>query len=1819
MSSDDSSKRALPGAPSATLPPSEVALRSRADATVDVVLEDLVPPQRTAPPPTPRGPAGPPPASLPRPAAPWTAPKPSAALPRPSGASVATPGGAASVPAVARAAVGHVPAAPLGRTATSVGMPSPLPGLASAPRAPSAAGALLAPTSALDAAEHAGPSVPDDPFSQDVLTFVRACEAELATNPDTLRSARLHFEIARLSETPLGDLRRAGAHYQEALSRAPDHVPAIRGARRVLLARKSHQSALALFDAEARVTSAPNRKAALLHAKGRLLEDVMGLRAEARDAYAAALELDRSDATLLKALEQCDLASESWTALARTYERAANAVAGDPRHRAALVVQRARLVEQRLNQPDAAIELYETALKLDPLATGALSALKRLYHSQKRWRDLIGVLTREAELTQDKSVRAMALYRVGRLHAERLGNRDEAVSALERASSEMPDDLLVLEELARLYEAAERWGALVVVLARLARATEAPTDRVALLHRLGTLNEERLKVDDDAVQFHEQALAIEPTYIPSLQALGKLYTRHSSWDALARMHLAEAEAVDDPRRRAAAHARVAEIFEAQLGRLDDAAEHHARALGLVPGYPASFKALTRIYGALGKHRELIEIYERAVDGAPDPERAITYLFKIGAVFEDALGELLQAAHAYRRILSLDANHLGAIHALQRATERAGRWLELVEALEIEAEKTKDSGQIVALLHRAGEVLDDTVGDRDAALVRFRKVIAIDPKYVPALTSLGRIYYRTGRWEDLLDMYRRELEVTPRGPGAVSLLLKMGELCEDRIGRDDEALAHYQRAAEVDPGNRPALRALGRKLRERGEWAPLVKVLEVGLDGLSDPSRCALAAYRIGEVYEERLGQSERAIAMYEQALKTAPEYRPAVDALARLRAEAKAWPKLVDDLARETATAKDPSLAITALVREGEVWADELREPRRAIACFEAVLEREPGHLAALLALEPLYRKTGAWESLAKVYVTEARVLTDPGARAAALRELARLGESRALGTTEGLQGTYETVLGLFPGDAGALAALERLALERADRHLLTVVDARLVAASDDSTVTAAHQTRMAESLDAQDDPGALAAYRAALAFDPESLGATRGLSRIAERTGDPATLAEAARREAAVSRNGEAAAHLLVRSARVRLERLGDTAGALEDLERALELHADSAEAADRLIVTLTLANDPSRLVDQLSRAATSAQTAERQAVLWMEVARIYAEVQGNLAGAIGALNRVLRSSPSHVQTLLQLARLYSRDSQWTEAANLLARVVQLAPDREVLRDAHLELATLWEERLGETQRALVSLQAVLALDDRNREALRRLAELHGREGDLERANGSARKLLDASTEPADRASALVLIAKLERRRGDARAAAGALYAGVSVEGPSGAAAADFKQHLADSGGWEHYAGALAQFLADAPANRAALPLRVQACLELAHVQDDELGLREDGIGTLRAGIAQLGEDPGLREELARRLRKSGRTDEALRELARLLVVDVGRPDTYRDLARTYEAMHRPEEARYSLQPLVVLGAAQASDLDSLRTRPPRPGQARAGSYDAEALKTIEAGARHTVAVALLATLPEAMGKLYPIDLEGYGLSTRDRIGPRTGNALRNLCDRIAGVFGVGEYDLYAHRARGRGVSIELSDPISVIVPVGLAELPEPQQVFALSRVFANIARGIATIDKLTPREVEVVLAAAARTVAPTFGQGLTSEDFLDDQSKRIGKALSRRNRKTLEELAAQYVSSPAPDFPTWARALQQTANRAAVLVGDDLNAGVEVLRRTEREFVGIDGATLARTSPIIADLLRFWVSEAAFAFRRHAGTIAPLPAPSGQLGNGG
>jgi hypothetical protein len=343
-----------------------------------------------------------------------------------------------------------------------------------------------------------------------------------------------------------------------------------------------------------------------------------------------------------------------------------------------------------------------------------------------------------------------------------------------------------------------------------------------------------------------------------------------------------------------------------------------------------------------------------------------------------------------------------------------------------------------------------------------------------------------------------------------------------------------------------------------------------------------------------------------------------------------------------------------------------------------------------------------------------------------------------------------------------------------------------------------------------------------------------------------------------------------------------------------------------------------------------------------------------------------------------------------------------------------------------------------------------------------------------------------------------------------------------------------------------------------------------------------------------------------AGRHQEAIQQLRTLLYSDLLKTEAWRDLARNFDALRRSGESRLALMPLAILGAASDAEIGHLSTNPPRPAMAREESLTNDVLRALlPKGPAEESAGDLLAALGPGLPKLYPPDLEAFGLVARDRVTSRQGHPLRTLADRIATVLCVDEFELYVHRVRSRGLAVELSNPPSLLVPAQVAELPESQQVFLLARPLAAISVGLHPVEKLTPREVEVLLASACRNVSPGYGSGLTSEDFLADQAKRIHKALPRRTRKSVEQMAARYVEAPRLDFTRWSAAVGRVCQAIAALLADDLVACVEVMQRSERELHGLEGPALVRSSSTIRDLLRFWVSDAGVKLRKQIGML--------------
>jgi tetratricopeptide (TPR) repeat protein len=1616
---------------------------------------------------------------------------------------------------------------------------------------------------------------------------------ELHGETDPKRIGRFHYEIARLYETVVGDLEAADGHYTLALQSTPETLPVVVGARRVLIARGEYERALELFDRELRVTADRAAKAALMLQQARVLGDRLGRTADARKVLAAACELASSDAIAIKALAQADWSLQSWEQLAQTLEREANAVAGDPHHRAALIVHRARLTEVHRNDTEAAAELFEEAYQIDDKVAGALRALERLHHDRRHWRDLIRVLEIEAERTRDVDTRVMARFRIGQLQADRLGNRKEGIAALESAVQDNATQPAVLAALAQLYEEAGSHQALASTLSRLVSSTTDSSERLSHLQRIGELCRDELADENAAIRAYEAALSIDATYVPALRALAPLYAARKKFDLLVEMHEAEAAATNDIPRRALAHARAAEILE-RVDRRVEAIAHHERALTLDEELSSSFRALVRLYTLTGEHHKLIELYDRALQRV-DRARQIEYLFAIGDLHRGPLGDAEAAEAAYARVLELDPKHLGAVHAIQRTAEAAGRWKQLVDAFDLEVSIVDDRSEIVALLHRVGQVLHELLGQPKEAVARFRRVLEIDSHHRATLASLGRIYATEGHWADLVDIYRRELDIIGDPQSKVALLHKTGEVYQRFLTDTDKAVACYRDALTLDPRHGPSAHALERIYAERNDWKALVTLVEAERQHATEPATKQRAAMRAGAIYEERLDDKNSAERCYADAVALQPGDQAAAEALARVRAQLQHWQALAEELEGRAQQAREPSASIDLLLRAAEVWLDRMGSAERAAGCYEQILEIDPSHLAALVALEPLFRRVKAWSSLSDVLSRQVDVLADPGAKAAALSERARVLELHGIGDADDLIDCYSQILSIRPGDRTALEGLERLALTAHDPRILADVEGRLAMAAGEPELASSYLTRQAEALETSGQPQALDVYRKALELDGKNRGALRGLNRLAELLGNGRAMVEAAEREAALARDPNEAANAWVRSGAVQADHLDDADAAIGAFEQALALWPDHVEAAERLRDLLGRRGEFETLVERLTRAATDAKTDARQSALWIEVSRLHAGELANLGAAVAALQRLLQKQPDNADALLELSQLFVGDRRHADALPLLERAIKAAPPVELRRRAHAMAAECYEAA-GNAKMAFRNFERALEMGADDRDLLERMVALQMKEKQFAAAADVATKLVQIARSDNERVRGLMLLADAKAGAGATEDAVELLAEAISIEGLGGRARTRLARVADSPAAWSRYANALRDRLE----RRGGAGLEPAAVyLEIAKVEHERLEDADMSLGTLIEGLHACGSDPVLRFELARRLREVGRIDDSIEQFQYLLMDRVTHADAWRALAQGFGDTGRARERQMALQAVVVLegpGAEEAMEIGGWQPRtaaiPPRalvPGALG---------ELFVARERQEPAAAVLASLVDGLGKVRPVDLARWGVTRRDALPRGVEHPLRPLIDRLAALFGFDEFDCWLHHTQDTGVIVEPTPRPTLLVPAWLTELDLPRQVFPLARALFNLARGVHAIDGFSGREIEMLLAASARTIVPNYAEGVAAREILDDRQKLILKGLPRRRRDQYKSACTVLARSPTQDLGSFVQWAHQTARRVALIVADDLIGSLDALRRTDE--IG-DGPS----SPIIADLLKVWVSKPAIDVRRRVGLV--------------
>jgi DnaJ family protein C protein 7 len=279
-------------------------------------------------------------------------------------------------------------------------------------------------------------------------------------------------------------------------------------------------------------------------------------------------------------------------------------------------------------------------------------------------------------------------------------------------------------------------------------------------------------------------------------------------------------------------------------KYEDALRDCRRAEELELGSAKILHRLAKVYTALGRPEEAMDVYDR---------------IQPAATAKDVAPAKNMAMHIKQAQDTLASSSSGsmAIHAIQQAEKGLGygvqpprKWrLMRGEAyLNMGTVNSLGDAQNVAMsLLRANNADPEALvlrgralyaqGENEKAIQHFTKASECDPdlkdagKYLKIVKKLNRMkeegntHFKYGRWQQALDVYTTALEVDPTNKGTNSKILNNRAMCYSRLKKYTDAIADCDRAIQLDPSYTKARKTRAKALGEGGDWDEAVRAFK----------------------------------------------------------------------------------------------------------------------------------------------------------------------------------------------------------------------------------------------------------------------------------------------------------------------------------------------------------------------------------------------------------------------------------------------------------------------------------------------------------------------------------------------------------------------------------------------------------------------------------------------------------------------------------------------------------------------------------------------------------------------------------------------------------------------------------------------------------------------------------------------------------------------------------------------------------------------------------------------------------------------------------
>src|SRR5690606_4875949 len=285
-----------------------------------------------------------------------------------------------------------------------------------------------------------------------------------------------------------------------------------------------------------------------------------------------------------------------------------------------------------------------------------------------------------------------------------------------------------------------------------------------------------------------------------------IYRKAQQWSELGAILTKRAETAA-PASRRDLQAEAAEVLETKLNNLQAARELYENVLDEDPGHEKAATNLAALCLRLDDKEGYVRALERRA-GSVGGEQKQRALCQLAEAYEDQLDDMGKAASMYEAVLAENPAHLDALKGLDRVYNRQGRYPDLVQNLEQQLRLAVTARQKVNLWMRIAGIYEEEFLDHAQAAAACENALDIDPENDEALAALARHYRAQSRWQDVILVYERHLNLLTDSTRRVEKAMQLGSVLAEQ-GLLERAIEAYETALADAPRDPRVLDSLAR--------------------------------------------------------------------------------------------------------------------------------------------------------------------------------------------------------------------------------------------------------------------------------------------------------------------------------------------------------------------------------------------------------------------------------------------------------------------------------------------------------------------------------------------------------------------------------------------------------------------------------------------------------------------------------------------------------------------------------------------------------------------------------------------------------------------------------------------------------------------------------------------------------------------------------------------------------------------------------------------------------------------------------------------------